>query len=121
VVRAQPSTPAAGSPPRPSSSAAAESVEAGQRAGAGADFAQAMAAFDAGDYGRAEGAFFSFERRHSGDARCEDATFLRAVARARRGDAAGASAIAREYLERYPSGLRVREARQLITPSAELN
>jgi len=92
---------------------------AGHRAGAGSDFAQAMAAFDAGDYGRAEGAFLGFERRHSGDARCEDATFLRAVARARRGDAAGASAIARQYLERYPSGLRVHEAKQLITPSAE--
>jgi TolA-binding protein len=80
-----------------------------------------MAAFDAGDYGRAEGAFLGFERRHSGDARCEDATFLRAVARARRGDAAGASAIARQYLERYPRGLRAHEAKQLITPSAELN
>jgi hypothetical protein len=119
VARAQPSAPDAGSQPRPSSSAAAESVEAAERAGAGAEFAQAMAAFDAGDYGRAEGAFSGFERRHSGDARCEDATFLRAVARARRGDAAGASAIAREYLGRYPSGLRVREAKQLITPSAE--
>lgn len=121
VGRAQPSTPDAGSQPRPSSSAAAESVEADQRAGAGADFARAMAAFDAGDYGRAERAFFAFERRHSGDARCEDATFLRAVARARRGDAAGASAIAREYLEQYPSGLRVREAKQLITPSSQLD
>jgi TolA-binding protein len=78
-----------------------------------------MAAFDAGDYGQAERAFLAFERRHPGDARCEDATFLRAVARGRRGDAAGASAIAREYLERYPSGLRVHEAQQLITPSAE--
>ena len=89
VARAQRSKRSAGSQPRPSSSAAADDVEAGQRAGAGADFAQAMAAFDAGDYGRAEGAFLGFERRHSGDARCEDATFLRAVARARRGDAAG--------------------------------
>jgi hypothetical protein len=121
VARTQPSTPAVGSQPAPSSSAAAERVETDQRAGAGADFAQAMAAFDAGDYGRAEAAFFAFERRHSGDARREDATFLRAVARARRGDAAGASAIAREYLERYPSGLRVREAKQLITPSADLD
>jgi len=110
----------AGSQPRPPSSASAD-VEARQRAGAGADFAQAMAAFDAGDYGQAEGAFLGFERRHPGDARREDATFLRAVARARRGDAAGASAIAREYLERYPSGLRVHEAKQLITPSAELD
>jgi TolA-binding protein len=120
VVRAWRPKHSAGSQPRPSSSAAADGVEAGQRAGAGADFAQAMAAFDAGDYGRAEGAFFGFERRHPGDARCEDATFLRAVARARRGDAVGASAIAREYLERYPSGLRVHEAKQLIKPSAEL-
>lgn len=121
AARAQRSKHSAGSQPRPSSSAAADRVEAGQRAGAGADFAQAMAAFDAGDYGRAEGAFLHFERRHSGDARCEDATFLRAVARARRGDAVGARAIAREYLERYPSGLRVREAKKLITPSAELD
>jgi TolA-binding protein len=80
-----------------------------------------MAAFDAGDYGQAERAFLGFERRHPGDARCEDATFLRAVARARRGDAAGASAIAREYLERYPRGLRVHEAKQLLTPSVELD
>ncbi|HTV25165.1 MAG TPA: zf-HC2 domain-containing protein [Polyangiaceae bacterium] len=119
VTRAHGSKHSAGSQQRPSSSAAADGVEAGQRAGAGADFAQAMAAFDAGDYGRAEGAFLGFERRHPGDARCEDATFLRAVARARRGDAAGASMIAREYLERYPSGLRVHEAKQLITPSAK--
>jgi TolA-binding protein len=121
VARAQRSKHSAGSQSRPSSSEVADGVEAGERAGAGADFAQAMAAFEAGDYGRAEGAFLGFERRHSGDARCEDATFLRAVARARRGDAAGASAIARQYLERYPSGLRVHEAKQLITPSAELN
>jgi TolA-binding protein len=121
VARGQRSKHSTGSQPRPSSSAAADAVEAAQRAGAGADFAQAMAAFDAGDYGRAEGAFLGFERRHSGDARCEDATFLRAVARARRGDTAGARAIAREYLERYPRGLRVQEAKQLITPSAELD
>ncbi len=120
VARARPSKHSAGSQPRPSSSAAAD-FEAGQRAGAGADFAQAMAAFDAGDYGQAEGAFLGFERRHPGDARCEDATFLRAVALARRGDAAGASTIAREYLERYPSGLRVHEARQLITSTAEVD
>jgi hypothetical protein len=119
MARAQRSKHSAGSQPRPSSSGAADGVEAGERAGA--DFAQAMAAFEAGDYGRAEGAFLGFERRHSGDARCEDATFLRAVARARRGDAAGASAIARQYLERYPRGLRAHEAKQLITPSAELN
>ena len=120
VALAQRAKHSASSQPRPSSSAAADGLQASQRARAGVDFALAMAAFDAGDYGQAEGAFLGFERRHPSDARCEDATFLRAVARARRGDAAGASAIAREYLERYPSGLRVHEAKQLIKPSAEL-
>jgi TolA-binding protein len=78
------------------------------------DFARAMAAFGAGDYGQAERLFQDFERRHAGDARQEDSAFLRAVARARRGDAAGARATAREYLERYPKGLRAPEAARLM-------
>jgi TolA-binding protein len=77
------------------------------------DFARAMAAFGAGDYGQAERLFQDFERRHPEDARQEDSTFLRAVARARRGDAAGARATAREYLQRYPNGLRAPEAERL--------
>ena len=81
------------------------------------DFARAMAAFSAGDYGQAERLFQDFERRHAEDARQEDSTFLRAVARARRGDAAGARATARQYLERYPNGLRAPEAEQLARPS----
>jgi hypothetical protein len=80
------------------------------------DFARAMAAFVAGDYGQAERLFQDFERRHAEDARQEDSTFLRAVARARRGDAAGARATARQYLERYPNGLRAPEAERLARP-----
>ena len=80
------------------------------------DFARAMAAFGAGDYGQAERLFQDFERRHPEDARQEDSTFLRAVARARRGDAAGARATARQYLERYPNGLRAPEAERLARP-----
>ena len=80
------------------------------------DFARAMAAFGAGDYGQAERLFQEFERRHTEDARQEDSTFLRAVARARRGDAAGARATARQYLERYPNGLRAPEAERLARP-----
>jgi hypothetical protein len=80
------------------------------------DFARAMAAFGAGDYGQAERLFQDFERRHADDARQEDSTFLRAVARARRGDAAGARATARQYLERYPNGLRAPEAERLARP-----
>jgi TolA-binding protein len=81
------------------------------------DFARAMAAFSAGDYGQAEWLFQDFERRNAGDARQEDSTFLRAVARARRGDAAGARTTARQYLERYPNGLRALEAEQMAQPS----
>jgi len=80
---------------------------------AAADFAQSMAAFSAGDYGRAEQLFDAFESRHPSDARVEDATFLKAVARSRRGDATGARTLAREYLRRYPNGLRHLEAQRL--------
>jgi hypothetical protein len=80
------------------------------------DFARAMAAFGAGDYGQAERLFQHFERHHPRDARREDSMFLRAVARARRGDVEGARATARQYLERYPHGLRAPEAERLAGP-----
>jgi len=81
---------------------------------AGDAFAQAMSAFSAGDFGKAERLFTAFERAHPADARVEDATFLRAVARARRGDVTAAQAIARDYLRRYPNGLRRAEAERLL-------
>jgi hypothetical protein len=84
-----------------------------QRPGAGTTFAVAMSAFTAGDYGRAERLFLEFQRSHAGDARVEDAMFLRAVASSRRGDASGARRAAREYLRRYPEGLRKVEAERL--------
>ena len=87
----------------PETKRALEPPSGEQAATAGAhndDFARAVAAFGAGDYGQAERLFQDFERRHAEDARREDSMFLRAVARARRGDAAGARAAAREYLER---------------------
>jgi hypothetical protein len=77
-------------------------------------FANAMSAFSAGDYGRAEQLFLQFERHHSTDSRAEDAAFLRSVSRWRRGDPAGARAIAAKYLQRYPGGLRRREAERLV-------
>jgi hypothetical protein len=80
---------------------------------AGAAFARAMSAFSAGDYAHAEQLFSSFEQLHPADARVEDAAFLRAVARARRGDPNGARLLAHEYLRRYPGGLRRVEAERL--------
>lgn len=79
----------------------------------GADFARAMEAFSAGNYGKAEQLFLAFERAHPGDARVEDGLFLRAVARWRRGDAEGAREIARDYLVRFPNGLRSVEAQRM--------
>jgi TolA-binding protein len=80
---------------------------------AGRAFAAAMAAFSAGDLGRADRLFAAFERAHPADARVEDAAFLRAVAHARRGDLRASQAAAREYLRRYPNGLRRAEADRL--------
>ena len=62
---------------------------------AGARFAEAVAAFGVGDHGRAETLFGAFAEDFSTDSRAEDATFLRADARARRGDKAGAAALQR--------------------------
>jgi hypothetical protein len=95
------------------SAAPAAKESAPVKASAGTAFADAMAAFSAGDYGRAEALFVAFERAHPGDARVEDVLFLRAVARARRGDLGGARTLARVYLERYPSGLRRKEAERI--------
>jgi TolA-binding protein len=99
---------------RPASPAASGKADAVTTpVSAGRDFALAMAAFSAGDYGRAERLFLAFGQDHPADARVEDATFLIAVARSRRGDVDGAGKIARQYLQRYPSGLRRVEAERL--------
>lgn len=104
------SAPSASAPgSKPTGSAAAP----GRRSIAGARFAEAMAAFSAGDYSRADRLFAAFVREFPSDARAEDATFLRAEARARRGDKAGAEAAAQEYLKAYPKGLRRPEAGQM--------
>jgi ferric-dicitrate binding protein FerR (iron transport regulator) len=81
--------------------------------GAGARFAEAMGAFSAGNYGRADSLFAAFVRDFPRDGRAEDAMFLRADARARRGDGAGAAAAAREYLAAFPRGLRRPEAERM--------
>jgi ferric-dicitrate binding protein FerR (iron transport regulator) len=97
----------------PSAAPSAE-VEPAPARPASHPFNEAMAAFTAGDYGRAESLFRTFERENPSDGRVEDTTFLRAVARKRRGDDAGAEAAAREYLRKYPAGFRRLEAERLL-------
>lgn len=80
---------------------------------AGARFAEAMGAYLAGDFTRADALFEAFASAYPRDARAEDALFLRAEARSRRGDEAGARAAARAYLKRFPGGLRRPEAERL--------
>jgi anti-sigma factor RsiW len=80
---------------------------------AGASFARAMTAYSRGDYAESERSFLAFERDFPGDARTEDSAFLRVTARARRGDAQGAKALAQDYLRRFPNGLRRVEAERL--------
>ena len=80
---------------------------------AGPRFADAMAAFTGGDDARADQLFANFIRDFPRDGRAEDAMFLRAKSRARRGDTAGAAAIARDYLKIYPRGFRRPEAERL--------
>lgn len=92
----------------------APSAEAPDPPTAGQDFAVAMSAFNSGDFGRAERLFTAFAARHPRDSRAEDASFLRAVARQRRGDTEGAKALARQYLDRYPGALRQEEAKAML-------
>jgi len=79
----------------------------------GARFAEAMRAYTGGDYGEAERLLAAFVRDFPEDTRSEDAMFLVADARTRRGDAAGARAAAADYLRKYPDGLRAPAARRL--------
>ncbi len=115
-------------PPAPATSAAATSAPAASAPQApvsmatalaltsptpGPRFAEAMRAFSAGDYGNADRLFVAFVAAFPADTRAEDAMFLLADARARRGDAVGAQAAARAYLVRFPSGLRAPAAARL--------
>ncbi len=79
----------------------------------GSRFAEAMGAYTGGDYGEAERRFIAFARDFPTDTRVEDAMFLLADARARRGDGVGAREAARAYLRRFPGGLRAQEAARL--------
>lgn len=85
---------------------------------AGERFDAAMRRFGAGQYAEADRELAAFAHEHPNDPRCEDAAFLRAVARSRLGDAEGASVNATSYLRAYPHGLRRAEAQHLVDAAA---
>jgi hypothetical protein len=76
-------------------------------------FAAAVDAFHEARYAAADALLLAFMTDYPLDPRCEDAAFLRAVAHARMGDAAGAASLARAYLADFPKGLRRLEASDL--------
>lgn len=79
----------------------------------GERFAEAMTAFTRGAYGQADSLFAGFISDFPRDSRAEDAMYLRAEARMRAGDAAGAAAMARAYLAAFPKGFRRPEAERI--------
>ena len=76
-------------------------------------FSRGVSALRAERYAEADAIWQEFLSKHPADARVEDAAFLRAVGHARSGDRSGAAALARAYLERFPQGMRRREAESL--------
>jgi TolA-binding protein len=83
------------------------------------DYTEAMAAFSRSDFGTAEQLFSKFELLYPQSSHREDVLFLRALCRSRRGDVAGARALAREYMRQYPGGFRAPDASRLATPDPE--
>jgi TolA-binding protein len=129
TVTVAPAAPESLPTPSPSSSTPTAPVAPLQQAAVGAApsrplalpgprFAEAMAAFSAGDYGEADRLFAAFVRDFPDDTRAEDAMFLIADARAHRGDVAGAREAAHVYLLRFPNGLRAPAAARLVAPAS---
>jgi len=118
-----PHTPAPAASARPSVSAAASAAPTlgpsevpPPRNEASTDFAEAVAMVDRGDYGAAAERLEAFRRQHPGDARVEDAAFLRIVALQHAGRTGAAAVAARRYLADFPHGARRAEAETIAAP-----
>jgi hypothetical protein len=77
-------------------------------------FAVGMSAFASGNYLEADDRLGEFVARFEQDSRCEDAVYLRTVIAVRRGDSVAALARGRDYLRRFPNGLRRPEIQRLL-------
>lgn len=81
-------------------------------------FVAAMNAFSSGAYADADWRLAEFLSRFPGDSRCEDALFLRTVCAVRQGQTATARSLGRDYLSRFPGGLRRDEVARLVGQDA---
>jgi hypothetical protein len=77
------------------------------------DFRAAMAALDRGDNATAAARFADFLAAHPGDARAEDAAYLRIIALQRANNTGSMKEAAAQYLRRYPKGFRRAEVETL--------
>lgn len=113
-IPALPARAAATSLRRPSAPIAAAS----RAADAATDFRTALAALDAGANRDAAAAFARFVAAYPGEARAEDAAYLRVIALQRSGADAAMRNAAAEYLRLYPAALRRAEIVKLSAPVA---
>jgi hypothetical protein len=115
------SVPAASSPsshavpprPRPLPSPSAPPSAAPLEPEAARDFRAAMMALDSGDNATAAARFADFLAARPGDARAEDAAYLRVIALQRAGKTSTMKEAAAHYLRRYPRGFRRAEVETL--------
>ncbi|WP_437753862.1 FecR domain-containing protein [Sorangium sp. So ce1389] len=77
------------------------------------EFAEAMRALRQGDYARSAAQLEAFSAAHPGDARADEADYLRAIALQRAGRTAEAAAAARRYLATRPQGAHRAEAKKI--------
>ena len=118
MVTSSPRVVAAATLPPSATTAPDEKIAVAGSVDVGAVFVAAMEAFHEERYADASTLFVSFLDHAKGDARCEDAAFLRAVARARSGDREGSRALMKAYLDGYPNGLRRAEAERFANSLA---
>ncbi|WP_437753859.1 FecR domain-containing protein [Sorangium sp. So ce1389] len=77
------------------------------------EFAEAMRTLRQGDYARSAAQLEAFSAAHPGDARADEADYLRAIALQRAGRTAEAAAAARRYLATRPQGAHRAEAKKI--------
>lgn len=80
------------------------------------DFAAAVGTLGAGDYGAAEARLSAFAATYPGDARAEEAAYLRAIALERSGRLDEAREAARAYVARWPAGVHGPKLARLLSP-----